>query len=429
MQTESELHRLDANHVWHPYTSVIDPLPVYAAEEARGTRIRLTDGRELVDGMASWWCVIHGYNHPELNRALREQAETMSHVMFGGITHRPAADLAGTLAEISPPGLDRVFFSDSGSVAVEVALKMALQYWQGRGETQRKEFVALRRGYHGDTFGAMSVSDPEMGMHEAYSGFLPGNRYIRQPECGFGDPCRDEDLAELRELLRDSGNSVAAIVLEPVVQGAGGMRFYSPQFLAGVRELASEYGVLLIADEIATGFGRTGRMFACEHAGISPDIMCLGKALTGGYMSLAATLCQEEVARTICQSAAGVFMHGPTFMGNPLACSVARASVDLLLASPWQERVQAMEGIMREELAPALETPGVKDVRVLGGIGVVQMEKPLDLARSQKRLVDMGVWIRPFGDLLYIMPPYVIEEADLRLLCRAMRRLAREEGA
>ena len=429
MQTESELHRLDANHVWHPYTSVIDPLPVYAAEEARGTRIRLTDGRELVDGMASWWCVIHGYNHPELNRALREQAETMSHVMFGGITHRPAADLAGILAEITPPGLDRVFFSDSGSVAVEVALKMALQYWQGRGETQRKEFVALRRGYHGDTFGAMSVSDPEMGMHEAYSGFLPGNRYIRQPECGFGDPCRDEDLAELRELLRHSGDSVAAIVLEPVVQGAGGMRFYSPQFLAGVRELASEYGVLLIADEIATGFGRTGRMFACEHAGISPDIMCLGKALTGGYMSLAATLCQEEVARTICQSAAGVFMHGPTFMGNPLACSVAMASVDLLLASPWQERVQAMEGIMREELAPALETPGVKDVRVLGGIGVVQMEKPLDLARSQKRLVDMGVWIRPFGDLLYIMPPYVIEEADLRLLCRAMRRLAREEGA
>lgn len=417
----------DLAHVWHPYTSATEPLPVYPVESAHGVRIRLADGRELVDGMSSWWAAIHGYNHPALNAAITRQLSKMSHVMFGGLTHRPAAELAEHLSALTEGRLPRVFFSDSGSVSVEVALKMAWQYWYALGHPEKKRIITIKGGYHGDTFGAMSVCDPVTGMHGIFSGAMPKNIFAPAPRLGFHDPWDEADIAELAHLVSAHKNEAAAVILEPVVQGAGGMRFYSPRYVARVRELCDEHGLLFIADEIATGFGRTGEMLACGHAGVWPDIMCLGKALTGGMMTLAATLCTEAVACAISEGPPRVFMHGPTFMANPLACSAALASLELLESAPWRERVCDIETIFSKELSSMAYLHGVADVRVLGAIGVVEMERPVNVASIQKRFVEKGVWIRPFGRLVYLMPPYITGEADLYKLCGAVSEAVFEE--
>ncbi len=410
----------DRKHIWHPYSSLIDPPPVYPIERADGVRIYLEDGRGLVDGMSSWWSALHGYNVPELNAAMQAQMEKMSHVMFGGLTHGPAIDLCRKLVEITPEPLQRVFLADSGSVSVEVAIKMALQYWQSRGRPQKNRLLALRNGYHGDTFGAMATCDPVTGMHHLFASQLTQHLFAPAPQPKYDEPCSDEDIAELQQLIEKNHAQLAAVILEPIVQGAGGMRFYSPQYLQRVRALCDEHQLLLIADEIATGFGRSGKLFACEHAGISPDILTLGKALTGGTMTLAATLCTDKVAEGICRGEAGVFMHGPTFMGNPLACAAANASIDLLLAGPWQQRVSAIEGQLQRELAPLRQSSAVADVRALGAIGVVEMREPVNMMQVQEALIARGVWLRPFGKLVYAMPPYVISEEDLGQLTGAM---------
>ncbi|HEC05888.1 MAG TPA: adenosylmethionine--8-amino-7-oxononanoate transaminase [Thiolapillus brandeum] len=413
-----EMLRLDAEYVWHPYSSFDSGNPVFPVTSAQGVRIRLADGRELIDGMSSWWCAIHGYNHPVLNAAIETQLQDMAHVMFGGLTHAPAVTLARKLVELTPAGLEKVFFADSGSVAVEVALKMAIQYWHARGES-RQRFLSLRSGYHGDTFGAMSVCDPVTGMHGLFSSALASQLFAPAPEPAFGQPCTEEHLRPLRKLLEEQGREIAAVILEPIVQGAGGMRFYSADYLRRVRQLCDEHGVLLIADEIATGFGRTGKLFACEWAGISPDILCLGKSLTGGYLTLSATLTTEHIAGTISSNPPGVFMHGPTFMANPLACSVANASIDLLLKSPWQARIETIRDGLETGLAPCRELPGVSEVRVLGAIGVVELHQAVDMRAIQPAFVEAGVWVRPFGKLVYLMPAYVMETQDLRELCAA----------
>lgn len=410
----------DKAHIWHPYTSLVNPLPVYPVASAQGVRLTLTDGRELIDGMSSWWAAIHGYNCPELNRALCRQSERMSHVMFGGITHGPAVALSRRLVEITPAPLDTVFLCDSGSVSVEVAIKMAVQFWHSRGRPEKHRLLTLRSGYHGDTFGAMAVCDPVTGMHELFSGILPKHFFAASPRCGFDAPWDESDINSFKTLVTAHHHEIAAVILEPVVQGAGGMRFYSPVYLKRVRELCDQFDVLLIADEIATGFGRTGKLFACEHAGISPDILCVGKALTGGYLSLAATLATRPVAAGISRGKAGCFMHGPTFMGNPLACAVAVASIQKLLDSDWQTRVSTIQHRLETGLAPCKAMAHVADVRVLGAIGVVEMAQPVDVARIQKRFVDKGVWIRPFGKLVYTMPPYIITEEDLATLTRVI---------
>ena len=422
MDTRSieELLAYDREHIWHPYASMGHQSVVYPVVSASSVRLNLADGRELIDGISSWWCAIHGYNHPALNEAARAQLGAMSHVMFGGLTHEPAVRLAERLVGLVPAPLETVFFSDSGSVSVEVAMKLAVQYWVARGEPRRKKFLTIRGGYHGDTFGAMSVCDPVTGMHSLFTGFLTEQIFADRPSVRFGEPWREEDLDSLKHCLETRQREIAALILEPIVQGAGGMWFYSSDYLRRARTLCDEYGILLICDEIATGFGRTGRLFAAEHAGIAPDILCVGKALTGGYMSLAATLMTRHVADTISDEGAGVFMHGPTFMANPLSCAVALASIDLLLAGPWQSRIAAIEQQLREELAPCAGLSNVADVRALGAIGVVELKQPVDMHVVPRLFVDRGVWVRPFGRLVYLMPPYVIEAEELRKLTGAI---------
>jgi adenosylmethionine-8-amino-7-oxononanoate aminotransferase len=418
----------DRQHVWHPYGGLPAPTTALPVVSAQGVRLRLADGRELIDGMSSWWCAVHGYRHPVLDQAITDQLGKMAHVMFGGLTHEPAVRLAERLVQITPAGLERVFFADSGSVAVEVAIKMCLQYQRAVGCPERSRLLTVRGGYHGDTFGAMGVCDPVGGMHSLFTGILPEHLFADRPPDGFGAP-QDELwerwAAQVRELAALHSGELAAVIVEPVTQGAGGMRFHSPACVRLLREVCDEHGMLLVADEIATGFGRTGALFACEHAGISPDVMCVGKALTGGYMTLAATLCTPDVASAISEGEGGGLMHGPTYMANPLACAVALASLDLLATGQWQTQVDRIEQGLRVGLELARELPGVSDVRVLGAIGVVQLDEAVDVAAATTASVERGVWLRPFRDLVYTMPPYVISDEDLTTVTKVVVDAAR----
>ncbi|EHR0553996.1 TPA: adenosylmethionine--8-amino-7-oxononanoate transaminase [Vibrio parahaemolyticus] len=409
----------DRHHIWHPYTSTLTPLTCYPVASANGVHIKLEDGTELVDGMSSWWSTIHGYNHPHLNQAAHQQIDQVSHVMFGGITHQPAISLCKKLLSLAPNNLEHVFLADSGSVAVEVSLKMALQYWHAKGE-RRPKFLTLRHGYHGDTFAAMSVTDPDNSMHSLYKGFLPEHIFAQSPTCGYWDEWKPEDLADFEHKIDSHHQELAAVILEPIVQGAGGMRIYHPEFLKGVRRLCDKYDLLLIADEIATGFGRTGKLFACEHADIQPDILCVGKALTGGYMTLSATLASKHVADTVCGGDAGCFMHGPTFMGNPLACAVATASLELIEQGNWQQQTQQIETLFSELLPKLEEYDLVKNTRWLGAIGVVETHRPVNMETIQALFVEHGVWIRPFGKLIYMMPPFISKPEDIEKLINAI---------
>lgn len=410
----------DLQHIWHPYSSLSEPVQPLHVSHAEGVRLILQDGDELIDAMASWWSAIHGYNHPVLNKAAKNQLDKMSHVMFGGLTHNPAIDLCRQLVALTPDELTKVFLSDSGSVAVDVAMKMALQYWYSIGVKSKTRFVALRGGYHGDTLGSMSVCDPDTGMHHLFSGMLAQQLFVDRPACQFGEPASDADMAHLEQTLAEHHPYIAAVILEPIVQGAGGMVFYSADYLRRARALCDQYNVLLILDEIATGFGRSGEFFACYHAAICPDIMCIGKAMTGGYLSLAATLTTDKIATGICEGEAGVFMHGPTFMANPLACAIANASIGLLSQSNWRTNIQRIETQLSKNLLPLNDHPKVANARVLGAIGVIEAKSAVDMHKVQKLLPDLGVWLRPFGKLIYTMPPYIISESDLDKVCQAM---------
>jgi len=407
----------DHQHIWHPYAKIPNEISTYLVESADDVYLNLSDGKRVIDGMSSWWSAIHGYNHPVLNKAVELQLGKMSHVMFGGLTHKPAIDLAKTLVEITPENLTKVFFTDSGSVSVEVALKMALQYWQNKKQADKYKFITIRSGYHGDTFGAMSVCDPDNGMHHLFSGVLPKHFFVKTPSV----VSVDEALQDLELTLKQNSNSIAAMILEPVVQGAGGMHIYSPQYLTQAKVLCDKYNVLFILDEIATGFGRTGELFALEYVDVEPDILCLGKALTGGYMSLAATLTTDNVANTM-----GTLMHGPTFMANPLACAVANASIELLLSSAWQDNIARIETTFHAELASLKQNNKVKDVRILGAIAVVELHDDIGVEWTQERLIELGVWLRPYGKLLYTMPPFTIKENELLTITNAMKVIVEE---
>ncbi|SMN15894.1 Adenosylmethionine-8-amino-7-oxononanoate aminotransferase [uncultured Candidatus Thioglobus sp.] len=407
----------DQQHIWHPYAKVPNLSSAYKVLSADGVYLNLEGNKRVIDGMSSWWAAIHGYNHPALNQAVTDQLGKMSHVMFGGLTHDPAIDLAKILVDLTPDNLTKVFFTDSGSVAVESALKMALQYWHNKGETDKHKFVTIRGGYHGDTFGTMSVCDPDNGMHHLFSGVLPKHYFVKSPSISP----MDEALTDLENTLKTHADNIAAMILESVVQGAGGMRLYNPQYLTKAKALCEKYQILFILDEIATGFGRTGELFALEYVAVEPDILCLGKALTGGYMTLAATLTTDEISKGV-----GTLMHGPTFMANPLACSVAIASIDLLLNSPWQDDIASIEAVLNSELTSLRSHEKVSDVRILGAIGVVELTEEIDVEKVQKLLIEQGVWLRPYGKLLYTMPPFSISKQELLTVTSAIKTVIEE---